>query len=239
MAANDADKDANNSASSGANSGASDSPASLYPPRTAADALKLCAGDWLSLRTLISVSDREDGWHASERKTFQLAWTAPGNSNHPAAAAAPDPTANHGNHPAATAAPDPTANHGNHPAAAPGPPPTGDQQSLGTLTLTAADLPPFWLSFTCPDEDLSPGSGGYFRGSDGRTGRWRFSVEGVLELGWATALHQVSERIWFSKANLRLRSRTVHGPGGADGSVVESCAFYSDIRRMPRPPAAP
>ena len=222
MAANDADKDANNSASSGASSGASDSPASLYPPRTAADVLKLCAGDWLSLRTLISVSDREEGWHASERKTFRLTWTAPGDSNNPAAAA-----------------PEPTADRSNHPAAAPGPPPTGDQQPLGTLTLTAADLPPFRLSFVCPGEDLSPGCGGSFRGSDGRTGRWRFNVEGVLELGWAAALHQVSERIWFTKANLRLRSRTVHGPGGADGSMVESCAFYSDIRRMPRPPAAP
>ena len=170
--------------------------------------LKLCAGDWLSLRTLISVSDREEGWHASERKTFRLTWTAPGNSNNPAAAAA-------------------------------APEPTGDQQPLGTLTLTAADLPPFRLSFQRPGEDLSPGCEGSFRGSDGRMGRWRFNMEGVLELGWATALHQVSERIWFTKANLRLRSRTVHGPGGADGSMVESCAFYSDIRRMPRPPAAP
>lgn len=207
MANNHPSNDANQDANSSANSGASDSPASFYPPSTAADVLKLCAGDWLSLRTLISVSDREEGWHTSERKTFRLTWTAPGDSNNPATTAVP--------------------------------PPTNGQRPLGTLTLTAADLPPFWLSFQCPGEDLSPGCGGSFRGSDGRTGHWRFNVEGVLELGWAAALHQVSERIWFTKANLRLRSRTVHGPGGADGSVVESCAFYSDIRRVPRPPAAP
>ena len=182
--------------------------AALYPPRTATDFLTLCAGDWMSLRTLITVSDQEEGWHASERRIFRLTWHAPGDGNSPATGQEPGLTA--------------------------------DRQPLGTLALQAAELSPFWLCFQWPGEEQGTRGAdckGHFLGRDGRTGQWCLNGEGVMELDWTTALHRVNERIWFTKANLRLRSRTVHSLDPA-ASLVQSCAFYSDIRRLPRSPAA-
>jgi hypothetical protein len=41
----------------------------------------------------------------------------------------------------------------------------------------------------------------------------------------------VQERIWFTKANLRLRSSVEHHPDGSPGRA----SFSSEIRRLSRP----
>ncbi|AFY28407.1 phycobiliprotein lyase [Cyanobium gracile] len=93
-------------------------------------------------------------------------------------------------------------------------------------------------------EITPPGSGrhrllfrpdGGFQGSapDGATssGRWQLWPDGSLELTSERAGTSVRERIWFTKANLRLRSSVEHHPDGRPGRA----SFSSEIRRVSRP----
>ena len=76
---------------------------------------------------------------------------------------------------------------------------------------------------------------GGFQGSapDGTvsTGRWQLWPDGSLELTSERAGTLVKERIWFTKANLRLRSSVEHHPDGSPGRA----SFSSEIRRLSRP----
>ncbi len=76
---------------------------------------------------------------------------------------------------------------------------------------------------------------GGFQGSapDGAasTGHWQLWPDGSLELTSERAGASVRERIWFTKANLRLRSSVEHHPDGRPGRA----SFSSEIRRVSRP----
>lgn len=143
--------------------------------------LERCAGRWLSLRTLVTVSHEEEGWDRSESAQLEFSWRP----------------------------------------AEPGP-------ELGVLRLHGTRQPDFQLHMAGAAQDRE----GRFEGSDGRCGRWRFDADHVLQLTWRSGELQFAERIWFSKANLRLRSRTVSCR--SDPSAVQACAFYSEIRRLQR-----
>ena len=143
--------------------------------------LERCAGCWLSLRTLVTVSHEEEGWDQSESAQLEFSW-------HPAEPA-PD---------------------------------------LGVLRLHGIRQPDVQLHMMGVARDRE----GDFESSDGRRGRWRFGPDHVLLLTWCSGDQQFAERIWFSKANLRLRSRTVSCRN--DPSAVQACAFYSEIRRLQR-----
>ncbi|MCP9857665.1 MULTISPECIES: phycobiliprotein lyase [unclassified Cyanobium] len=93
--------------------------------------------------------------------------------------------------------------------------------------------------------EITPPSGGRHRllfhpdgGFEGQapdgavsTGRWQLWPDGSLELTSARAGISVRERIWFTKANLRLRSSVEHHPDGRPGRA----SFSSEIRRLSRP----
>lgn len=76
---------------------------------------------------------------------------------------------------------------------------------------------------------------GRFRGSapDGAQieGRWQLWPDGSLELTSDGGHVTVKERIWFTKANLRLRSCVEHHLDGSPGRA----SFSSEIRRVSRP----
>ena len=155
------------------------SPAPFQPPATVQELLERCAGRWLSLRTLVTLSHEEEGWDRSESAQLEFSWQ-----------------------------------------------PAGEGPELGVLRLHGTRLPGFQLHVTGAARDRE----GRFEGSDGRRGTWRFDPEHVLQLTWSDGQRQFDERIWFSKANLRLRSRTVSSSNNP--SAVQACAFYSEIRRL-------
>jgi hypothetical protein len=74
---------------------------------------------------------------------------------------------------------------------------------------------------------------GRFRGHDGRQGEWQLWPDGTLELRLSADGVDRQERIWFTKANLRLRSAIERH---ADGRPTQA-SFSSEIRRLRRPPA--
>lgn len=157
----------------------SPAPAPFQPPATVEELLERCAGRWLSLRTLVTVSREEEGWDRSESAQLAFSWQP----------------------------------------AEPGP-------DLGVLRLHGPRQPDFQLHMMGAAQDRE----GDFADSDGRRGRWRFDRDHVLRLAWCSGDRQFEERVWFSKANLRLRSRTVSCK--SDPSAVQACAFYSEIRRL-------
>ncbi|TGG96788.1 MAG: hypothetical protein ERJ67_00015 [Aphanocapsa feldmannii 277cV] len=52
-------------------------PTDLFPPRSVVELLQLCVGDWMSLRTLFTLSSQEEGWDASQRGDLKVAWLDP------------------------------------------------------------------------------------------------------------------------------------------------------------------
>ena len=155
-------------------------PAPFQPPATVQELLERCAGRWLSLRTLVTISHEEEGWDRSESAQLEFSWQ-----------------------------------------------PTEEGPELGVLGLHGGNRQPgFRLHMVGGAQDRE----GRFEGSDGRRGLWRFDRDHVLQLTWCSGDQQFDERIWFSKANLRLRSRTISC--SSDPSAVQACAFYSEIRRL-------
>jgi len=64
-------------------------------------------------------------------------------------------------------------------------------------------------------------------------GTWQFWPDGTMELGSPWGDGKVSERIWFAKPNLRLRSSLAHRADGKPGRA----SFSTEIRRVSRPPS--
>ncbi len=157
------------------------SAAPFQPPTTVEDLLERCGGRWLSLRTLVTISNGEEGWDQSESAQLEFSWQ-----------------------------------------------PTEEGPELGVLRLHGDRQVDFQLHMAGGAQDRE----GHFEGNDGRRGRWRFGRDHVLQLTWRSGALQFEERIWFSKANLRLRSRTISC--SSDPSAVQACAFYSEIRRLQR-----
>ena len=77
------------------------------------------------------------------------------------------------------------------------------------------------------------GDGGLSRNGE-PAGTWRFWPDGSMELNLPSPDGVlVQERIWFTRANLRLRSTTaVNGEG-----VPLQGSFCTDIRRVSKPAA--
>lgn len=63
------------------------------------------------------------------------------------------------------------------------------------------------------------------------SGTWTLWPDGSLELSLEPAGRRISERIWFTKPNLRLRSTVEHHSDGQAGRA----SFSSEIRRVSRP----
>ncbi len=64
-------------------------------------------------------------------------------------------------------------------------------------------------------------------------GQWTLWPDGSLELVISTPSGELSEKIWFTKPNLRLRSTVETRADGAPGRA----SFCSEIRRVSRPAA--
>ncbi|KEF42946.1 MAG: hypothetical protein ER33_03510 [Cyanobium sp. CACIAM 14] len=82
---------------------------------------------------------------------------------------------------------------------------------------------------------FSPDGGfrGHARDGSATEGRWQLWPDGSLEMTSRQPGVTVQERIWFTKANLRLRSSVEHLPDGRLGRA----SFSSEIRRVSRPAA--
>ena len=106
-----------------------------------------------------------------------------------------------------------------------------DNASVGGLLVAAGGKGPAQLHFDHQGGFTASGGGG-----EGQSqGSWQMWPDGSLELQLNAGERLVRERIWFTKANLRLRSTVEQG---ADGSPARA-SFSSEIRRVGRPAAAP
>ncbi|MAI96698.1 MAG: phycobiliprotein lyase [Synechococcus sp. MED650] len=99
------------------------------------------------------------------------------------------------------------------------------EASLGQLVVQAPGGLSTSLAFAAGGELVVDGA---------PAGHWRFWPDGSMELN----LNRddgvcVQERIWFTRANLRLRSTTAMG---ADGNPLQG-SFCTDIRRVSKPAA--
>ena len=100
-----------------------------------------------------------------------------------------------------------------------------EQGSLGQLQVQAPGGTSSTLTFAADGRLILDGDS---------PGRWRFWPDGSMELNLSRADGvQVQERIWFTRANLRLRSTTAVD---AQGTPVQG-SFCTDIRRVSKPAA--
>ena len=104
-----------------------------------------------------------------------------------------------------------------------------DSASVGGLRVAAGGKGPAQLHFDHQGGFTASGGEGQSQGS------WQMWPDGSLELQLNAGERLVRERIWFTKANLRLRSTVEQG---ADGLPARA-SFSSEIRRVGRPAAAP
>ena len=102
----------------------------------------------------------------------------------------------------------------------------GEDQSIGRLQV----VPPSGHASTL--EFSTDGRLEIHGGAEELTGLWRFWPDGSMELTLPQADGAVvQERIWFTRANLRLRSTTAVD---AEGHPLQG-SFCTDIRRVSKP----
>ena len=100
-----------------------------------------------------------------------------------------------------------------------------EQGALGLLQVQAPGGTSSTLTFAADGQLILDGDS---------PGNWRFWPDGSMELNLSRADGvQVQERIWFTRANLRLRSTTAVD---AQGTPVQG-SFCTDIRRVSKPAA--
>ena len=100
-----------------------------------------------------------------------------------------------------------------------------EQGSLGQLQVQAPGGTSSILTFAADGQLILDGDS---------PGNWRFWPDGSMELNLSRADGvQVQERIWFTRANLRLRSTTAVD---VQGTPVQG-SFCTDIRRVSKPAA--
>ena len=100
-----------------------------------------------------------------------------------------------------------------------------EQGALGQLQVQAPGGTSSTLTFAADGQLILDGDS---------PGNWRFWPDGSMELNLSRADGvQVQERIWFTRANLRLRSTTAVD---AQGIPVQG-SFCTDIRRVSKPAA--
>ena len=98
-----------------------------------------------------------------------------------------------------------------------------EQGALGQLQVQAPGGTSSTLTFAADGQLILDGDS---------PGNWRFWPDGSMELNLSRADGvQVQERIWFTRANLRLRSTTAVD---AQGTPLQG-RFCTDIRRVSKP----
>ena len=190
-------------------------PISAFPPETIGAFLRCCAGEWMSLRSQFSLAASLDP-AALDLGSLDLASLEP---------AAPEPAAP-GEGEAALEEAWHSSERGELVVSFLEP---EDSASVGGLRVAAGGKGPAQLHFDHQGGFTASGGEGQSQGS------WQLWPDGSLELRISAGERLVRERIWFTKANLRLRSTVEQG---ADGSPARA-SFSSEIRRVGRPAAAP
>jgi hypothetical protein len=195
-------------------------PISAFPPETIDAFLRCCAGEWMSLRSQFSLSG------AMDLGSLDLASLDQADLK-PADPAAPEP-ASPGEGEAALEEAWHSSERGELVVSFLEP---EGSASVGGLRVAAGGRGPAELHFDHQGSFTASGGGG-----EGQSqGSWQMWPDGSLELRLSAGERLVRERIWFTKANLRLRSTVEQG---ADGSPARA-SFCSEIRRVGRPAAAP
>jgi hypothetical protein len=179
---------------------------SAFPPRDLPGFLRLCAGEWLALRSSLALADlpplesgaeaaseepagAEESWHRSERGELRIAYLAPE-----------------------------------------GP---GDS---GGLEVSPPQRPTRRLRFTENGlfyDEPPPGEAEAAAGSK-HQGEWQLWPDGSLELGLRLGNREVRERIWFTQPNLRLRSSVERWADGSPGRASFSSEIRR-LSRPPAP----
>lgn len=196
-------------------------PTSAFPPETIGAFLRCCAGEWMSLRSQFSLAASLDP-AALDLADLDQATAEPASLNpaglKPADAADQEPasleeawhSSERGELVVSFLEPEGSA-------------------SVGGLRVAAGGKGPAQLHFDHQGGFTASGGEGQSQGS------WQLWPDGSLELRLNAGERLVRERIWFTKANLRLRSTVEQG---ADGLPARA-SFSSEIRRVGRPAAAP
>ena len=197
-------------------------PISAFPPETIGAFLRCCAGEWMSLRSQFSLSGAMD-LGSLDLGSLDLASLDQADLK-PADPAAPEPAS------------------------------PGEGELALEETWHSSERGELVVSFLEPEGSASVGglrvaAGGkgsaqlHFDDQGGFTasagegqsqGSWQLWPDGSLELRLSAGERLVRERIWFTKANLRLRSTVEQG---ADGRPARA-SFCSEIRRVSRAAAA-
>jgi hypothetical protein len=195
-------------------------PISAFPPETIGAFLRCCAGEWMSLRSQFSLAASLD------LGNLDLASLEPASLDQAdLEPAVPGPTAP-GEGEAALEEAWHSSERGELVVSFLEP---EDSASVGGLRVAAGGKGPAQLHFDHQGGFTASGGEGQSQGS------WQLWPDGSLELRLSAGERLVRERIWFTKANLRLRSTVEQG---ADGSPARA-SFCSEIRRVGRPAAAP
>jgi hypothetical protein len=184
-------------------------PISAFPPETIGAFLRCCAGEWMSLRSQFSLAASLD---LDNLNLASLEPASPGEGE--AALEEAWHSSERGELVVSFLEPEGTA-------------------SVGGLGVAAGGKGSTQLRFDGQGGFTASGGGG---GGEGQSqGSWQLWPDGSLELRLSAGERLVRERIWFTKANLRLRSTVEQG---ADGRPARA-SFSSEIRRVGRPAAAP
>ena len=197
---------------------------SEFPPSDLASFLRLCEGEWLTVRSRFELQDGgvDDARPNPPAGAELEAWAGP---------ASQAPLG--GNDPGPTAAEPKEHWHdsarGSLLVAYLEP---GEPHEPGALQVT----PPALGSRAGPPQCLHFQAGGGFErrdqaGNAQSQGTWELWSDGSLELTQTGINTVVRERIWFTKPNLRLRSSVERR---RDGSPARA-SFSSEIRRVSRP----
>ena len=196
-------------------------PVTAFPPETIGAFLRCCAGEWMSLRSQFSLAASLD---PADLEPAVLGPAALGPADQKSAeAAAPEPAS------LGEAALEETWHSSERGELVVTFLEPEDSASVGGLRVAAGGKGPAQLHFDHQGGFTASGGEGQSQGS------WQLWPDGSLELQLSAGERLVRERIWFTKANLRLRSTVEQG---ADGSPARA-SFSSEIRRVGRPAAAP
>jgi hypothetical protein len=180
-------------------------PTSAFPPETIGAFLRCCAGEWMSLRSQFSLAASLD---LGNLDLASLEPAAPGEGE--TALEEAWHSSERGELVVSFLEPE-------------------DSASVGGLRVAAGGKGPAQLHFDHQGGFTASGGEGQSQGS------WQLWPDGSLELRLSAGERLVRERIWFTKANLRLRSTVEQG---ADGRPARA-SFSSEIRRVSRAAAAP
>lgn len=202
-----------------------------FPPQTIEAFLRCCAGEWMSLRSQfrlgISGDEEAEAWHNSERGELLVHYlvSSPAGNSEPESEPElePEPKA------------EPESESEHEPESDPGP-----EQGPGSVGPGGIQIIPKvdgvrlnarTLQFAADGQFTSEAAGG--TGAPVQRGHWTLWPDGSLELVMTTDSGDLREKIWFTKANLRLRSTVQTRRDGTPGLA----SFSSEIRRVSRPAA--